>query len=69
MVLKCGQTGIHENGEPTEFAGRQFLRKIESKMTLSFLASVQDFQNMYLGVTTHTENRFGIQSQRGLASC
>lgn len=43
-VVKCGQIGDILEGRTTEFAGRQSVREIESKMTLSFLASMQDFQ-------------------------
>ena len=49
MVVKCGQVGDILEGRTTEFAGRQSVREIESYMTLSFLASMQDFQKHVFG--------------------
>lgn len=42
MVVKCGQVG-------DILEGRQSVREIESYMTLSFLASMQDFQKHVFG--------------------
>ena len=49
MVVKCGQIGDVLERTATEFAGRHSARERESKMTPSFLASMQDFQKHVFG--------------------